>query len=155
MDTEKQFLYSLTLSFQHHPCKIVKHGNSNAAGKKPVIVLQVLLLAVETSKTAYSLVSSWWLITNNWTKWLVSHCVFLSKARQWSFHSVMRVLIWVTHRNCFVSSNRHIFITNCILQVYDEDVPPPKRYSCPVCNMEFPQVHLLQYHVDRCLEWFW
>jgi len=58
MDTEKQFLYSLTLSFQHHPCKIVKHGNSNAAGKKPVIVLQVLLLAVETSKTAYSLVSS-------------------------------------------------------------------------------------------------
>jgi hypothetical protein len=34
------------------------HGNSNAAGKKPVYVLQVLLLAVETSKIAYSLVSS-------------------------------------------------------------------------------------------------
>jgi hypothetical protein len=43
-------------------------------------------------------------------------------------------------------------MTNCILQVYDEDVPPPKRYFCPVCNMEFAQVPLLEYHVERCLE---
>jgi len=38
------------------------------------------------------------------------------------------------------------------VRVYDDDIPPPKRYSCPVCNMEFAQVHLLQHHVERCLE---
>ncbi|XP_021932009.1 optineurin isoform X2 [Zootermopsis nevadensis] len=37
-------------------------------------------------------------------------------------------------------------------RVYDEEVPPPKHYSCPVCNMEFLQVDLLEYHVDTCLE---
>ncbi|PSN31802.1 hypothetical protein C0J52_22316 [Blattella germanica] len=37
-------------------------------------------------------------------------------------------------------------------RVYDEDVPPPKRYFCPVCNLAFAQVDLLEYHVETCLE---
>jgi hypothetical protein len=42
MNTEKQ---SYTV-FSTIPTRMSSHGNSNAAGKKPVIVVQVLLLAV-------------------------------------------------------------------------------------------------------------
>ncbi|PNF21819.1 hypothetical protein B7P43_G08459 [Cryptotermes secundus] len=37
-------------------------------------------------------------------------------------------------------------------RVFDEEVPPPKRFFCPVCNMAFAQVSLLEYHVETCLE---
>jgi hypothetical protein len=72
-----------------------------------------------------------------------------------SNHSSLSFSCWfsILCEHSDVLSNRHALMVTRILQVYDEEVPPPKRYSCPMCNMEFAQVSLLQYHVDTCLEW--
>nr|CAD7195385.1 unnamed protein product [Timema douglasi] len=37
-------------------------------------------------------------------------------------------------------------------RVFDEEIPPPKTFSCPKCEMVFRQLEPLQYHVETCLE---
>ncbi|XP_063238910.1 NF-kappa-B essential modulator isoform X2 [Bacillus rossius redtenbacheri] len=36
-------------------------------------------------------------------------------------------------------------------RVYDEEVPPPRRYECPICNESFSLLDHLQHHVDTCI----
>lgn len=37
-------------------------------------------------------------------------------------------------------------------RMYDEEVPPPKEYVCPMCRMAFRQLQQLEYHVETCLD---
>ncbi|XP_068083262.1 optineurin isoform X3 [Anabrus simplex] len=37
-------------------------------------------------------------------------------------------------------------------RVYDEEIPPPKEFICPVCKMAFRQLNHLEYHIETCLD---
>lgn len=38
-----------------------------------------------------------------------------------------------------------------LLQMYEEPVPSPQKYYCPICNFEFKQLDILNHHIEGCL----
>lgn len=36
-------------------------------------------------------------------------------------------------------------------RMYNEEIPPPKKFECPKCNTQFPRLDHLELHVETCL----